>query len=124
MRYDMIGSRLLVKVLQSGDRTSGGLWIPQMATDGTPWLKAEVLAVGAGRLMTTGVLVPLQVNVGDTIVFFRTSVGGEQLVVPLEDGTDGLCIQEGNVLAILRDLDKVSMLTAPDGRNLQLSEGS
>lgn len=123
MKYEMLGSRLLVKVLQSGDRTRGGLYIPEMATDGTPWLKAEVLAVGAGRLMTTGVLVPLQVNVGDTIVFFRTSTGNEQLVVPLEDGTDGLCIQEGNVLAILRDLDKVSMLTAPDGRNLMM-EGS
>lgn len=116
MKYDMLGDRLLIKVLQASDRTTSGLYIPQMATDGTPWCKAEVLAVGTGRLMQSGALVPLQVKVGDAVLFFRTSVGGEQLAVPLEDGTEGLCIREQNVLAILRDLDKVTSLVTSDGR--------
>lgn len=120
MKYEMLGARLLVKVLKSGDRTTGGLWIPEMATDGTPWLKAEVLAVGTGRITPYGQLVPLQVAVGDTILFFRTSVGGEQLVVPLEDGTEGLCINEPNVLAILRDLDKVTSITSVSGAPMVL----
>lgn len=121
MKYEMLGTRLLVKVLKSGERTTGGLWIPEMATDGTPWLKAEVLAVGTGRLTPHGQLVPLQVAVGDTVLFFRTSVGGEQLAVPLEDGAEGLCITENNVLCILRGLDKVTSLVAEDGRNLVLA---
>lgn len=116
MRYEMLGSRLLVKIIAGADRTSGGLHIPQMAIDGTPWLKAEVLAVGTGRLMQSGTLVPLQVVVGDVVVFFRTTVGGEQLAVPLEDGTEGLCIQEGNVLTILRDLERASLLNDAHGR--------
>lgn len=120
MKYEMLGTRLLVKVLKESDRTTGGLWIPQMATDGTPWLKAEILAVGTGRLTPHGQLVPLQVQVGDVVLFFRTSVGGEQLAVPLEDGTEGLCINEQNVLCILRDLDKVTSLVTADGRQAVL----
>lgn len=120
MKFEMLGDRLLVKVLKSSDRTDGGLWIPEIATDGTPWLKAEVKAVGTGRLMQSGTLVPLQTKVGDVVLFFRTSVGGEQLVVPLEDGSEGLCIREQNCLAILRDLDKVTSITSVDGHNLVL----
>lgn len=120
MKMRLFGDRLLVKVLKSAERTSGGLWIPDIATDGTPWLKAEVLAVGTGRLMQTGQLVPLQTNVGEVVIFFRTSVGGEQLVVPLDDGSEGLVIREQNVLGALDGLDKVTSITSVDGHNLSL----
>ena len=116
MRYELLGERLLVKVLETGERTKGGLFIPSVATDNTPWLKAEVLEAGNGRLMTTGVLVPLQVAKGDVIIFFRSMQPGDQLVVPLDDGEEGLVIREGSVLAILRDLDKASTLLSAEGK--------
>lgn len=116
MRYELLGERLLVKVLETNERTRGGLFIPAIATDNTPWMKAEVIEVGTGRLMTTGVLVPLQVQKGDVILFFRSMQPGDQLVVPLDDGEEGLVIREGSVLAILRDLDKASSIVDNDGK--------
>ena len=120
MRYELLGERLLVKVLETGERTKGGLYIPEVATDNTPWMKAEVIEAGCGRLMTTGTLVPLQVKRGDVIIFFRSMQPGDQLVVPLDDGEEGLVIREGSVLAILRDLDKASMLVDDGGRRVVL----
>lgn len=118
MRYELIGERLLVKVLETNERTKGGLFIPEVVTDGTPWMKAEVLEAGSGRLMTTGVLVPLVVAKGDVILFFRSMQAGDQLVVPLDDGEEGLVIREGSVLAILRDLEKASTLLSVDGKTM------
>lgn len=116
MRYELLGERILVKVLETGERTKGGIIIPAIATDNTPWMKAEVIEAGCGRLMTTGVLVPLQVQKGQIILFFRSMQPGDQLVVPLDDGEEGLVIREGSVLAILHDLDKTSGLLGADGK--------
>lgn len=118
MRYELLGERLLVKVLETGERTKGGLYIPDVATDNTPWMKAEVIEAGCGRLMTTGTLVPLQVQKGDCIIFFRSMQPGDQLVVPLDDGEEGLVIREGSVLAILRDLDTASTIVDAEGKAL------
>lgn len=118
MRYELIGERLLVKVLETGERTKGGLYIPEIATDNTPWMKAEVIEAGCGRLMTTGVLVPLQVVRGDIVIFFRSMQPGDQLVVPLDDGEEGLVIREGSVLAILRDLNVASPIVDAEGKAL------
>lgn len=118
MRYELLGERLLVKVLETGERTKGGLFIPEIATDNTPWMKAEVIEAGCGRLMTTGVLVPLQVQKGDCIIFFRSMQPGDQLCVPLDGGEEGLVIREGSVLAILRDLDVGSTIVDAEGKSL------
>lgn len=118
MRYEIIGDRLLVKVLETGERTKGGLFIPEIATDNTPWMKAEVIEAGSGRLMTTGVLVPLTIAKGDVVIFFRTMQPGDQLVVPLDDGEEGLVIRETAVLARLHDLNAGSTIVDADGKSL------
>jgi|SRR6188474_106785 len=120
MRYELLGDRLLVKVMETNQRTRGGLWIPEIATDGTPWLKAEVLEAGTGRLMTTGALVPLHVKKGDVVVFFRSMQAGDQLVVPLDDGEEGLVIRETACLAILHDLSPVTPILGADGKAVVL----
>lgn len=101
-------------------RTRGGLYIPQMATDGTPYLKAEVVAVGQGRITTSGAVVPLRVQVDDVVIFFRSQSSGEQLVFPGDDGEELMIIREPNIAGILRDLDKVTSLQSVDGRPLLL----
>lgn len=115
MNYQMLYDRLLVRPLGASNRTRGGLVIPDMATDGTPWQKAEVVAVGHGRLMADGRTIPLQVEVGSIVLFFRSQSSGEQLVVPDEEGNDLLVIREPNVLAILRDLPRDTGILTPDG---------
>lgn len=119
-RIEPLYDRILVRMLPPEGRTRGGLYIPQMATDGTPYLKAEVVAVGQGRVTTSGATVPLIVKEGDVVVFFRSQSSGEQLVFPSDDGEELMIIREPNVAGILRDLDKVTSLTAPDGRPLVL----
>lgn len=122
MKYEPLYDRLLVRVLAPNTRTRGGLFIPDSATDGTPYLRAEVIAVGQGRITTSGQVVPLRVAVDDVVIFFRSQSSGEQLVFPSDDGTELMIIREPNVAAIVRDLDKVTSIVSPhDGQNLVLS---
>lgn len=120
MRYELLGDRILVKVLDANERTSGGLWIPETARDGSPWMRAEVLGVGTGRLMTTGVLVPLSVAIGDVVEFFRTVTPGDQMVYTLEDGGEALIIREQAVFAIIRDLNSTPPLLDASGNQVVL----
>lgn len=116
----MLYDRLLVRVLEAREPTRGGIIIPQMAIDGTPWMRGEVVAVGHGRLMTNGETVPLRVKVGDVVIFFRSVSAGEQMVFPADDGEELLCIREPNILTILRDLEKASSLLSVDGKVMAL----
>lgn len=120
MRYEPLYDRIIVKLLEPDDRTDGGLYIPQMAHDGTPYLTAEVMAVGQGRITSSGSTVPLSVKVGDVIVFLRSPSSGEQMVVPTKDGSEQMIIREANVAWKIHDLDKVSRLTAVDGSPMVL----
>jgi co-chaperonin GroES (HSP10) len=120
MRHEIIGDRLLVKVLETGERTKGGLFIPEIATDNTPWMKAEILGVGTGWVsMQSGLQIPLpNVKVGDVVIFFRTMQPGDQLVVPLGDGEEGLIIRYASILEILHDLNTGSTIVDADGKAL------
>lgn len=120
MRVEPLYDRILVRLLPPEGRTKSGLFVPQMATDNTPYLKAEVVAIGQGRITTTGAVVPLQVKVGDVVLFFRSQSSGEQLVFPTDDGSEQMLIREPNVAGILRDLDKVTSIVGIDGGNLEL----
>jgi len=114
MTIQPLFDRMLVRVLASGDRTRGGLFIPSMATDNTPWMRAEVVAQGNGRLMGDGTVVPMTTKVGDVVLFFRTQSSGEQLVVPMDD-EELLCIRESNILGIVHGLDRDTGILTPEG---------
>lgn len=116
--YQPLFDRMLVRPLDSGNTTRSGLYIPDMALDNTPWKRAEVIAVGHGRLMADGSVVPMTVKPGDVVVFFRSAASGEQLVFPAEDGEELLCIREANVLAIVHGLARDTGLVAVDGARL------
>lgn len=120
MQIEMLYDRVLVRLLRPDERTKSGLYVPQMATDNTPYLKAEVLAIGHGRITTSGSTVPLRVVVGDVVIVFRSAASGEQLVFPSDDGTEQLIVRENNIAGILRGLDKVTSIVGVDGGNLEL----
>jgi len=115
MKYRIFGDRMLVKVLETNERTRGGIIIPDLVTDNTPWMKAEVLAKGTG-MISAGVVFPLPVEVGEVVVFFRSMQPGDQLVVPLDDGEEGLVIRFQSCLGALEELDKASTLVSVEGR--------
>lgn len=114
--------RLLVRLLKPDDRTESGLYIPQTHQDNTPYLKAEVKAVGHGRITTSGAVVPLSVKAGDIIEFFRSSGSGEQLVYPSPpgDNREWMLIRESHVSGVLEGLDRVTSIVSIDGGNLEL----
>ena len=118
MKITPLYDRILVRVLDESDRTKGGLYVPQVARDNTPFLRGEVVAVGDGRITQAGNVVPLSVKAGDIIVFFRAA-NGEQLVFPTGD-EDLLVIREPHVCGILTDLPRATGVLTADGREIMV----
>lgn len=78
-----LGDRLVVRVLNTERVTSGGLIIPDSASLATGYLKATVLAVGVGAKSKKGHLRPLDVKVGDMVLFSEHA--GTKVSFNLED---------------------------------------
>ncbi len=115
MKMKPLYDRLLVRVIEGDDRTSGGLIVPQIARENTPYLRAEVVAAGHGRMTPTGDTLPLLVQVGDVVCFFRAAGSGEQLIVPDGDGGELLCIREPHIVGVFMGLPRGTGLLAIDG---------
>ena len=87
--------RIVVKTNEAEERTASGLVIPDTAKEKPQ--TGTVLAVGAGRRSEqTGEIIPLDVKVGDTVVYSK--YGGTEITV---DGEDLLILSGRDVLAIL-----------------------
>lgn len=63
---------LIVRALDAEKKTAGGIVIPETASEDKP-AKGEVLAVGAGRILPDGTTRPLEVKVGDHVIYERFS---------------------------------------------------
>ena len=87
--------RIVVKRIENdAEKTTGGLFIPDSAKEKPQ--EAEVLAVGKGKRLEDGSVVPLDVQVGDRILFGKYS--GSEIKI---DGIDCLIMREDEVLGIL-----------------------
>ena len=76
--------RLVIKVVEAEQTTASGLVIPDTAKEKPQ--EGEVLAVGPGRVDDNGNRVPLDVNVGDKIIFSKyggteVKYGGDELLI-------------------------------------------
>ena len=89
MNLQPLGDRLIVEVLDEEDVTASGIVLPDTAKEKPQ--RGTVLAVGPGGKNDSGDVVPLEVAVGDTIIFSK--YGGTEVKV------------EGNELLILRETD-------------------
>jgi len=118
MNYELFGDLLLLRILATGNKTRGGLIIPEMAIDNTPWQRAEVAAASEGWHNANGIFISMPVNVGDVIIFFRQSKG--QIVFPV-DSEEMLLIRFADVGMRIQNLDKVSSLVSPhDGQRITI----
>jgi chaperonin GroES len=86
--------RILAQRLVEADKTSGGLFIPDNAKEKP--MEARVIAVGTGKRLDNGTIVPLSVQAGDKILLAKYT-GSE---IKLE-GKDHLILREDDVLAVL-----------------------
>ena len=86
--------RIVVKRIEQQEVMQGGLYIPDSAKEKPQ--EGEVIAVGRGKRLEDGKLVPLDVQVGDRILFGKYSGSDIKL-----DGDEYLIMREDEVLGIL-----------------------
>jgi len=90
-----LGDRIIVKPLPQEEVTRGGvILLPETAKEKPQ--QGEVLAVGSGRILENGTKVPMEVKVGDKILYGKYS--GTEVKI---EGEEYLIIKETEVLAIL-----------------------
>ena len=94
MKVRPLHDRLLVRRLEEKETARGGIIIPDTAKEKP--MEGKVLAVGNGRVLENGKKLPLDVKVGDKILFGKYS--GTEIKV---DGEEVLIVREDEVLAIL-----------------------
>ena len=66
-----LGERIVIKVIEETEQTSGGIFIPDSAKEKPQ--RGEVVAVGLGKLNDKGEREPMDVKVGDTILYAKYS---------------------------------------------------
>ena len=96
MNLEPLEDRIVVKPGESEETTASGLVIPDTAKEKPQ--QGEVLAVGPGkRSDNTGELIPMDVSVGDTVVYSK--YGGTEIS---SGGQDLLILSARDVLAIVK----------------------
>ncbi len=64
-----LADRVVIKVIDDVQQTSGGIFIPDSAKEKPQ--KGEVVAVGAGKTLDSGEKEPMEVKVGDVVLFAK-----------------------------------------------------
>ena len=90
-----LGDKVIVEVLGAQDRTKGGIILPDTAKEKPQ--EAKVVAVGSGKILNNGKVVPPEVKTGDTILFGKY-LGNEVKI----DGRDLLIINQDDILAVIK----------------------
>ncbi|HIF19825.1 MAG TPA: co-chaperone GroES [Gammaproteobacteria bacterium] len=88
MNIRPLQDRVIVKRMEEETTSAGGILIPDSATEKPS--KGEVVAVGKGLVLDSGEVRPLDLKIGDTVLFGKYSgtevkIDGEELLVMKED---------------------------------------
>ena len=94
MKVRPLHDRLVVRRFEEKETAKGGIIIPDTAKEKPQ--EGEVLAVGSGKILDSGIKTALDVKVGDKILFGKYS--GTEIKI---DGEDVLILREDEVLAVL-----------------------
>jgi chaperonin GroES len=94
MAFRPLGDRVLVKRVEEEEKTRGGIIIPDTAKEKPQ--EGEVIAVGPGARDETGKVQPLDVKVGDRILFGKWSGTEVRL-----SGEDLLIMKESDILGVV-----------------------
>jgi len=94
MKVRPLGDRVLVKPLEVEEKKKGGIIIPDTAKEKPQ--EGKVIAVGKGKITEEGKMLPLDVKVGDRILFGKYS--GNEIKI---DDEDYLIVKEEDILGII-----------------------
>jgi len=94
MKFRPLHDRVVVRRVESEEKTAGGIIIPDTAKEKPQ--EGEVIAVGPGGRDETGKLIPIDVKVGDRILFGKWS--GTEVKI---DGEELLIMKESDVMGVV-----------------------
>ncbi len=93
MKIRPLHDRILVQRLEEEEKTKGGIIIPDTAKEKP--IEGKVVAVGNGKMLENGEVKPLEVKVGDKVLFGKyagteVKIGGEEYLIMREDDILGI----------------------------------
>ena len=92
VKLQPMGDRLVVKPMQSEEKTKSGIYLPDTAKEKPQ--EGKVIAVGPGRMTDEGKRIAPDVVVGDIVLY--TKYGGSEIKI---DGEEFIIMREGDILA-------------------------
>lgn len=95
MAVQPLKDRVVVKTVEAEEVTKSGIVLPETAKEKPQ--QGEVIAVGEGRYDESGKRIPLDVKVGDRVIYSK--YGGSEVKV---DGEEYLILREDDILAIIK----------------------
>ena len=96
MKIQPLGDRAVIRPLEAETKTKGGIVLPDTAKEKPQ--QGEVLAVGKGKLLDNGNVQPMEVKVGDKVLYGKYS-GNE---ITTKDGEELLIVREEDIFAIIK----------------------
>jgi len=94
MNFKPLHDRVLVRRIESTEKTAGGIIIPDTAKEKP--MEGEILAVGSGHRAEDGTVTALDVKAGDRVLFGKWSGTEVRL-----DGEDLLIMKESDIMGVL-----------------------
>jgi chaperonin GroES len=95
MKIEPLADRVLVKPMEAEEKTKGGIVLPDTAKEKPQ--QGEVVAVGKGKTLDNGEVKPLEVKVGDKVLYGKYA--GTEVTI---DGEEYLIIREDDILAVIK----------------------
>jgi len=95
MKIKPLADHILIEPIKEDEKTKSGILLPETAEREKPE-KGKVIAVGPGKILSSGKRVPMEVNVGDVVLF--TKYGPNEIKI---DDKEYLIARQEDILAIL-----------------------
>ena len=95
MKIQPLGDRVVVEVLEAKEKTKGGIVLPDTAKEKPQ--EGKVVAAGKGKVADDGKIVPLEVKVGEKILYGKYS--GTEINI---DEKEYLIVKEEDILAVVK----------------------
>ena len=95
MKIRPLHDRILIKRLEEEDKSKGGIIIPDTAKEKP--IQGKVIAVGKGKILNNGDVIPPDVQKGDKVLFGKYA--GTEVKI---DGEEHLLMREDDILAVVQ----------------------
>ena len=92
VKLQPLGDRLVVKPMESEEKTKSGIYLPDTAKEKPQ--EGKVIAVGPGKVTDDGKRIPVDVEVGDIVIYAK--YGGSEIKM---EGEDYIILRETDILA-------------------------